>query len=238
MLSSMLVFFGPGTAAQIVLAIFLCLVAIKVYSYYEPFVEDSDDHLAEAAQWVLFSCLFAALLIQANVTDDDPEAQHQLGILLLALSVIPFVYVVGCLVAELAELCSIGASEDSLNIELSQIYGSEIQEEEADVEVEEIHDGKAFVMENPMMGKPLVTNSIVETQRVKDQPAVHKPAGDKSAEDKPVAEAGIEATYWTAHHSEEHGRHYYVNLHTGESAWELPSGAVQKTYNAGEFDDL
>lgn len=184
MLSSMLVFFGPGTAAQIVLAIFLCLVAIKVYSYYEPFVEDSDDHLAEAAQWVLFSCLFAALLIQANVTDDDPEAQHQLGILLLALSVIPFVYVVGCLVAELAELCSIGASEDSLNIELSQIYGSEIQEEEADVEVEEIHDGKAFVMENPMMGKPLVTNSIVETQRVKDQPAVHKPAGDKSAEDK------------------------------------------------------
>ena len=31
MLSSMLVFFAPGTAAQIVVAIFLCLLAIKVY---------------------------------------------------------------------------------------------------------------------------------------------------------------------------------------------------------------
>jgi len=37
-------------AAQIVFAIIICLLGIKFYSYCEPFIEDMDDHMAEAAQ--------------------------------------------------------------------------------------------------------------------------------------------------------------------------------------------
>ena len=50
MLTSALIMIQPGSAAQIVFAIIVCLLAIKFYSYYEPFVEDMDDHMAEAAQ--------------------------------------------------------------------------------------------------------------------------------------------------------------------------------------------
>ena len=60
MLSSMLVLIQPGSAAQIVIAIFICLISIKVYSYYQPFVEEGDDHLAEAAQWQTFCVVSSA----------------------------------------------------------------------------------------------------------------------------------------------------------------------------------
>ena len=50
MLTSALIMIQPGSAAQIVFAITICLLGIKFYSYYEPFIEDMDDHMAEAAQ--------------------------------------------------------------------------------------------------------------------------------------------------------------------------------------------
>jgi hypothetical protein len=83
MLSSMLIMIKPGTAAQIVVAILVCLLGIKFYSYYNPFVEDSDDHMAEAAQWQTFCVFFAALLLRVDHAGDSPESQMLLGVFLI-----------------------------------------------------------------------------------------------------------------------------------------------------------
>merc|ERR1740138_1344019 len=83
MLSSMLIMINPGTAAQIVVAILVCLLGIKFYSYYNPFVEDSDDHMAEAAQWQTFCIFFAALLLRVDHAGESPDSQMLLGVCLI-----------------------------------------------------------------------------------------------------------------------------------------------------------
>ena len=50
MLSSMLILIDDGSASQVVVAIFICLVSMRVYSYYAPYAEDDDDRLADVAQ--------------------------------------------------------------------------------------------------------------------------------------------------------------------------------------------
>ena len=72
LLSSMLILFSDGSTAQIVVAMLLNLLSIKIYSYYLPFADDSDDTLAEIAQWQLFCVFFAALLIRVDVTGELP----------------------------------------------------------------------------------------------------------------------------------------------------------------------
>ena len=127
MLSSMLVFFGPGEPAQIVLAMFLSLLAIKFYryslaltthiimfspssplllrgSFYEPYNDIRDDRLAEASQWLLFVVLVTALLISLKATEDNPRDQAQLGIILTVLSLIPALYMAVSLWLEFIDL--------------------------------------------------------------------------------------------------------------------------------------
>ena len=50
MLSSMLILLDDGSIMQVIVAIFICLLNIKIFTYYEPFDDDDDDRLAEAAQ--------------------------------------------------------------------------------------------------------------------------------------------------------------------------------------------
>ena len=130
----MLVFFGPGTAAQIVVAVILCLFAIKGYSYYEPYEDTSDDRLAEASQWVLFAVLFTAFLIQVDVAKEDKQDQERLGIILVVLTLLPMVYASGLAVYDLRstfqsvksntrEACE-KAKRKSLELELGSIYPS------------------------------------------------------------------------------------------------------------------
>ena len=85
MLSSMLILIDPGSSAQIVVAILICLVSIKFYSFYLPFVEDSDDVLAEAAQWQTFCVFFSALLIRVDATGESPSSQMLLSMLLIVI---------------------------------------------------------------------------------------------------------------------------------------------------------
>merc|ERR1711988_2015228 len=85
MLSSMLILIDPGSSAQIVAAILICLVSIKFYSFYLPFVEDSDDVLAEAAQWQTFCVFFSALLIRVDATGESPSSQMLLSMLLIVI---------------------------------------------------------------------------------------------------------------------------------------------------------
>ena len=49
-----LLFFNPGTGGQIMVSIFMCLGAMRIYAGDKPFVDSSNEILAETAQWQLF----------------------------------------------------------------------------------------------------------------------------------------------------------------------------------------
>ena len=95
MLSSMLILVGDGSAAQVVVALFICLFSIKVYSYYKPFVEDEDDVLAEIAQWQLFCVFFAALMIRLDASGDSASDQAALSGLLIFVTLSGFLVLIG-----------------------------------------------------------------------------------------------------------------------------------------------
>ena len=96
-LSSMLIFFADGSAAQVVVAMLLNLFSIKVQSYYCPYTDDYDDMLAEVAQWQLFCVFFAALLIRVDTTGDSAADQRSLAGILIFLTSVGFM-VLGFLV--------------------------------------------------------------------------------------------------------------------------------------------
>jgi hypothetical protein len=88
MLSSLLILVPEDNATQEILAVFICLFSIKIYSYYEPFIEIRDDMLSECTQWQLFFVLFAALMIRVDASSSDTETQ---GYLLVACTAVGFV---------------------------------------------------------------------------------------------------------------------------------------------------
>ena len=87
LLSGVLVLFGPGSVVQSAASILICSVAIKAYSFYQPFISDDDDFLQEVAQIQLFLVLLAAILMRVDASDDSAEDQTYLGWLLVALGV-------------------------------------------------------------------------------------------------------------------------------------------------------
>jgi len=54
LLTGGLLFLNPGTGGQIAASMVMCLGAMRIYAGYKPFIEDSNDVLAETAQWQLF----------------------------------------------------------------------------------------------------------------------------------------------------------------------------------------
>ena len=70
LLTGGLLFLNPGTAAQIMGSMVMCLGAMRIYAGYKPFIEDSNDLLAETAQWQLFFTMFAALAIRVNADQE------------------------------------------------------------------------------------------------------------------------------------------------------------------------
>ena len=61
----------------------LAMVSIKVYSYFNPFIEDSDDILAEITQYSIFLTLLAALMLKVDMTNDEGIDDNVLGIALI-----------------------------------------------------------------------------------------------------------------------------------------------------------
>ena len=68
-----LLFLKPGTASQIIIAMFMCLGAIRIYAGYAPFIDEFPDYLSEVAQWQLFFTMFAALAMKVNVDGENVE---------------------------------------------------------------------------------------------------------------------------------------------------------------------
>jgi len=59
----MLVFFTPGSIAQMISAIVIALFCLKVYTSCSPFVHHDENVLAETSQWAIIFTLLAAVMI-------------------------------------------------------------------------------------------------------------------------------------------------------------------------------
>lgn len=64
----------------------ICMLSIKMYSYFQPFESASDNFMQEVAQYQLFLVLFTALLIQATAAEDGGGSST--GALLIVVSFI------------------------------------------------------------------------------------------------------------------------------------------------------
>jgi hypothetical protein len=51
----------------VVFGILIAVAYIKIYGYFRPFIEDSDDLLQELAQYQIFFTLFIALILQSGM---------------------------------------------------------------------------------------------------------------------------------------------------------------------------
>ena len=105
LLSSVLVIFAvksedTGTAPQAVSALLLCIVGIKVYHYYTPFVNPTDNAYSELVQWVLASMFLAALMIRVQATNEGSEAQAKMSALLILVALSAFVVLFWFIVKE------------------------------------------------------------------------------------------------------------------------------------------
>ena len=65
-LTGLLVFFGSGIQ-QIVVASFIALASLYLYSQYRPYENDALDTLASVAQLMIFIEVFVALLLRADI---------------------------------------------------------------------------------------------------------------------------------------------------------------------------
>jgi hypothetical protein len=75
-LSGLIIFFAPGTATQLVVAMLICLLAIFVLSVHRPYVNEDSNRFAVFVNWQMYFVLFTALLIKTDVTTDDAYSQN------------------------------------------------------------------------------------------------------------------------------------------------------------------
>jgi len=83
MLTGGQVWLRPGTAAQIIFSIIICLGSMRVYAAYDPFVSSKHDKLAEAAQWQLLFTLLGSLAIRVNLDNESLQDQRWFKLLLV-----------------------------------------------------------------------------------------------------------------------------------------------------------
>ena len=84
MLTAVLSVLSPGSAEQSIFGVIMAWAYITVYSYYQPYEEDSDNVLAAAGQIQIFFTFFAALIIQNHLMGRDWDLL--LGIILTILN--------------------------------------------------------------------------------------------------------------------------------------------------------
>lgn len=90
-----------GLMKQLVINLCVALLTTKLYSYYQPYIQDSDDVLSEIAQWCLITSLIMTLLIYHGVTSDDEGDISGLGI---AFIVLQLVFILVAIVMVIADI--------------------------------------------------------------------------------------------------------------------------------------
>ena len=92
-LTGFLVFLAPGTAAQIVMSMLMCLATTRVYSGTKPFIDPFNDKFAEVALWQLFMTMLGALCIKVNLDDESLQDRGYFDMALTATQFLPLLLV-------------------------------------------------------------------------------------------------------------------------------------------------
>ena len=79
LLTGGLVLFNPGTSSQIVASLIICLLSVRVYSGYDPFIDEKHDRLVEVAQWQLFFTLLGSLCIRVKIYTGKKNKGYNAG---------------------------------------------------------------------------------------------------------------------------------------------------------------
>jgi hypothetical protein len=84
-LTAILSVIAHGTPQQSVLSVLMSITFVKLYAFYAPYLEDTDDVLAEVGQYQILFTFFGALMIQANIMKADET--NTLGLCLICVNV-------------------------------------------------------------------------------------------------------------------------------------------------------
>jgi hypothetical protein len=88
LLTGGLVLFAQGSGSQIVISMLICFLSISLYSYYEPFIEKTDNRIASVAQLQLYFTLFASLVIRTGISEEDNYSPFFFDAMLVMLQLI------------------------------------------------------------------------------------------------------------------------------------------------------
>ncbi|GMI15772.1 hypothetical protein TrLO_g10293 [Triparma laevis f. longispina] len=78
----MLVFFEAGSAGQLVTALFITIISLKVFLVFQPYRKLDENVIAELSQWSIFFTLLAAIMIKLK--DALVEAHtYEFGVLII-----------------------------------------------------------------------------------------------------------------------------------------------------------
>ena len=137
---------------QAVAALLLCVVGIKVYHYYTPFVHASDDQFSELAQWVLASMFLAALMARVQAMDESSESQEKIGILLILVVLSAFGVLFWFIVKEVRNEVQKGSEiVRRLSVEGLKTGGDESTSHGAEGEGEGHKGGSACILDSPRL---------------------------------------------------------------------------------------
>jgi hypothetical protein len=191
LLSSALIVFAvgsndAGTAPQAVAALLLCVVGIKVYHYYTPFVHASDDQFSELAQWVLASMFLAALMARVQAMDESSESQEKIGILLILVVLSAFGVLFWFIVKEVRNEVQKGSEiVRRLSVEGLKTGGDESTSHGAEGEGERLHN--ALTVESASRSKAELTAH--PTKKKPSKKREKTPGVPRSATPSPVVSA-------------------------------------------------
>lgn len=87
-LTGALVLFGAGTAAQIVVALSVCIIWFGLVANLKPFGEEVDDRLAQVEALQILFTLMIGLVLQLQAQTDGDDPQNELGGILVSLNIV------------------------------------------------------------------------------------------------------------------------------------------------------
>lgn len=96
LLTGFIVWMGAGTASQILCAILITLGAVAVTQSLEPFLIDSDDHVAVLSHYQLLLTLLGALVLAAGIAEDDGYGSY-VGTILVCTTVFSMLIMVAAM---------------------------------------------------------------------------------------------------------------------------------------------
>ena len=88
----MLVFFEPGSAAQLCFSIILSIVSLQVYTECNPFVQPEENDLSKISSFSIFLTLLAAIMIKLKSALVEAR-RTEFGVLLILVNSLVFAMV-------------------------------------------------------------------------------------------------------------------------------------------------